>query len=303
MIVADIRDAAAVRRGHRRRRRRLPLRRRGAARPRSGRPAIGQRRRHGDAAARVPRRRRRQGRPPLVERRVRHPRVEPGAARHGAPARSSRTARPSSPPSGRACTPPPTASTSRSCDRARSSDTAASASSPCCSTGSPTAPTRSCSATAPTATSSSTPTTSRRCASRAAGRTGPAIYNAGTDRFGTMREAIEHVCAHAGTGARVRSLPVRPAAAAMRADGATRPHPVRAVPLADVRAVDVVRHRPRPRRARLAAALLQRRDARRELRLVRRQPRRSAPGGDPRRPIAARPSSRLLSLLKRICAR
>ena len=52
--------------------------------------------------------------------------------------------------------------------------------------------------------------------SRAAARPGAAIYNAGTDRFGTMREAIEHVCAHAGTGARVRSLPVRPAATAMR---------------------------------------------------------------------------------------
>jgi nucleoside-diphosphate-sugar epimerase len=50
----------------------------------------------------------------------------------------------------------------------------------------------------------------------AAERPGPAIYNAGTDRFGTMREAIEYVCRHAGTGARVRSLPARPAAAAMR---------------------------------------------------------------------------------------
>ena len=52
---------------------------------------------------------------------------------------------------------------------------------------------------------------------QAAARPGTAIYNAGTDRFGTMREAIEHVCAHAGTGARVRSLPVRSAATAMRA--------------------------------------------------------------------------------------
>ena len=51
----------------------------------------------------------------------------------------------------------------------------------------------------------------------AAARPGPAIYNAGTDRFGTMREAIEHVCNHAGSGSRVRSLPRRPAAAAMRA--------------------------------------------------------------------------------------
>jgi nucleoside-diphosphate-sugar epimerase len=51
----------------------------------------------------------------------------------------------------------------------------------------------------------------------AAARPGPAIYNAGTDRFGTMGEAIEHLCVHAGTGARVRSLPATVAAAAMRA--------------------------------------------------------------------------------------
>ena len=44
---------------------------------------------------------------------------------------------------------------------------------------------------------------------RAAGRPGTALYNVGTDRFGTIRETIEHVCTHAGTGARVRSLPVR----------------------------------------------------------------------------------------------
>ena len=51
----------------------------------------------------------------------------------------------------------------------------------------------------------------------AGARPGPAIYNAGTDRFGTMRDAIEHLCVQAGTGAEVRSLPVRTAAAAMRA--------------------------------------------------------------------------------------
>lgn len=51
----------------------------------------------------------------------------------------------------------------------------------------------------------------------AARRSGPAIFNAGTDRFGTMREVVEHACAHAGTGSRVRSLPVRPAVWAMRA--------------------------------------------------------------------------------------
>jgi nucleoside-diphosphate-sugar epimerase len=53
-------------------------------------------------------------------------------------------------------------------------------------------------------------------------RCGPAIFNAGTDRFGTMREALEHLCAHAGTGTRVRALPERPAAAAMRASATLR---------------------------------------------------------------------------------
>jgi nucleoside-diphosphate-sugar epimerase len=51
----------------------------------------------------------------------------------------------------------------------------------------------------------------------AASRPGPAIFNAGTDRFGTMRDAIESVCRHAGTGATVRSLPVWPAALLMKA--------------------------------------------------------------------------------------
>jgi nucleoside-diphosphate-sugar epimerase len=51
---------------------------------------------------------------------------------------------------------------------------------------------------------------------------GAAVFNAGTDRFGTMRESLESLCAHAGTGSHVRSLPVRPAAAMMQA--ASRAH-------------------------------------------------------------------------------
>ena len=54
----------------------------------------------------------------------------------------------------------------------------------------------------------------------AAQRPGPAVLNIGTDRFGTMREALEALCRHAGTGATVRSLPARPAAWAMRASAA-----------------------------------------------------------------------------------
>ena len=51
---------------------------------------------------------------------------------------------------------------------------------------------------------------------RAGERSGPGIFNGGTDRFGTMRETLESVCAHAGTGSRVRSLPARPASLAMQ---------------------------------------------------------------------------------------
>ena len=51
----------------------------------------------------------------------------------------------------------------------------------------------------------------------AGAKAGPEVFNAGTDRFGTMREALEALCAHAGTGARVRSLPAGPAALGMKA--------------------------------------------------------------------------------------
>lgn len=42
---------------------------------------------------------------------------------------------------------------------------------------------------------------------RAAMRTGPAIYNIGADEFGTMRQTLETLVVHAGTGSAVRSLP------------------------------------------------------------------------------------------------
>lgn len=48
-------------------------------------------------------------------------------------------------------------------------------------------------------------------------RPGPLIVNAGTDRFGTMRESLESLCRHAATGSTVRSLPARPTSLAMRA--------------------------------------------------------------------------------------
>ena len=55
----------------------------------------------------------------------------------------------------------------------------------------------------------------------AAEATGPAIFNVGTDRFGTMRESLQSLCTHAGTGSRVRSLPAKPAAVLMKAAALT----------------------------------------------------------------------------------
>ena len=60
------------------------------------------------------------------------------------------------------------------------------------------------------------------CCRLAGERAGPAIVNAGTDRFGTMRESLDGLCVHAGTGASVRSLPARPAAVAMHAASTLR---------------------------------------------------------------------------------
>jgi nucleoside-diphosphate-sugar epimerase len=52
---------------------------------------------------------------------------------------------------------------------------------------------------------------------RAAAREGPAVYNIGATEFGTMRETLQAVVDHAGTGSRVRSLPIGPARVGMRA--------------------------------------------------------------------------------------
>ncbi|MBI4884570.1 MAG: NAD-dependent epimerase/dehydratase family protein [Actinobacteria bacterium] len=51
---------------------------------------------------------------------------------------------------------------------------------------------------------------------RAGAKAGPGVFNAGTDRFGTMRESLQSLCAHAGTGSKVRSLPAAPASLMMR---------------------------------------------------------------------------------------
>jgi nucleoside-diphosphate-sugar epimerase len=53
----------------------------------------------------------------------------------------------------------------------------------------------------------------------AAARPGSADYNIGASRFGTMRETLQGVIAHAGTGSRIVSLPMAPAALITRLAG------------------------------------------------------------------------------------
>lgn len=51
---------------------------------------------------------------------------------------------------------------------------------------------------------------------------GSHVFNAGTDRFGTMYEALDALCQHAGTGSQVRRIPAVPASTIMRAASALR---------------------------------------------------------------------------------
>jgi nucleoside-diphosphate-sugar epimerase len=51
---------------------------------------------------------------------------------------------------------------------------------------------------------------------RAAARTGPAVYNVGTAQFGTMRETLNGLIEHAGTGSHVVSVPMGPAVWGMK---------------------------------------------------------------------------------------
>jgi nucleoside-diphosphate-sugar epimerase len=50
---------------------------------------------------------------------------------------------------------------------------------------------------------------------RAASRPGAELFHIGAERFGTMRETLEALAAHAATGSRVVSVPFRPAVALM----------------------------------------------------------------------------------------
>jgi nucleoside-diphosphate-sugar epimerase len=52
---------------------------------------------------------------------------------------------------------------------------------------------------------------------RAGDRPGATTYNIGATEFGTMRETLDALCEHAGTGSKVRSLPVAPARLGMKA--------------------------------------------------------------------------------------
>lgn len=51
---------------------------------------------------------------------------------------------------------------------------------------------------------------------RAGEKAGSEIYNCGASRYGSMRSMLEALCAHAGTGAKVRSVPMKPAVWGMK---------------------------------------------------------------------------------------
>jgi nucleoside-diphosphate-sugar epimerase len=55
---------------------------------------------------------------------------------------------------------------------------------------------------------------------------GPDTFNCGADRFGTMREVLEHLVRHAGTGSKVKSLPMWPAVGAMKVASAVGASPL-----------------------------------------------------------------------------
>jgi nucleoside-diphosphate-sugar epimerase len=47
-------------------------------------------------------------------------------------------------------------------------------------------------------------------------KTGAETFNCGAAKYGTMREVLEHLCEHAGTGSKVRSVPIAPAVLGMK---------------------------------------------------------------------------------------
>lgn len=57
-------------------------------------------------------------------------------------------------------------------------------------------------------------------------REGPSTYNCGTDRYGTMREALENLIIHAGTKSEVKSLPMNLTALGMKITSAVRLSPL-----------------------------------------------------------------------------
>lgn len=61
---------------------------------------------------------------------------------------------------------------------------------------------------------------------RASTKTGPAVFNIGAREFGSMRQTLEALCAHARTGSRVVSLPFGAAVFAMKATAALRLSPL-----------------------------------------------------------------------------
>ena len=150
-----------------------------------------------------------QGRAHVVERDLRHPRAQPGRRGHDADA--ARGLRPGQ-AAGRAAVPRGGArrrSTSRSSGRARSSATAGSGSWRSCSSSSPTARRCSCSATGDNRYQFVHANDLADACLRAADRPGPGRLQHRRDRRSARcARRSQALVDHAGTGSRVRSLPI-----------------------------------------------------------------------------------------------
>ena len=74
----------------------------------------------------------------------------------------------------------------------------------------------------------------------------PGDYNVGAERFGSVRQALEHLIAYAGSSSKVKSLPARPDHGLLARPGFPRPQPVGPLALSDLSQAVLFRYRQTP---------------------------------------------------------
>ena len=133
----------------------------------------------------------------------------------------------------------------------------------------------------------------RRSPARATADVAGEVFNVGATEFGTVRSDLEALIAHAGTASRLRPVPARPAELALRALELARLSPLGEWHYKTASRDSFVDVSKAERLLGWQRDEVQRRDARRELRLVRGEPRADAGGRRhaprPVEPAGARP--------------